>query len=146
MDTNQKKQFMRFIGIFLFAFMGSIYIHGQSHHQSQLTNKEWVNQLPGKNFYTINLFTDNEWVIQSFFDGVKSDIEVKNAYYLSDKIVDKFEPNSIGKSKSGRYIVVFSKGRYDEGHLEFYEILELTDTTLNIKHLRSGTVLEHTVK
>ncbi|MDR1883406.1 MAG: hypothetical protein LBR26_11600 [Prevotella sp.] len=89
---------------------------------------------------------DREWITKPYFDGVKSDIEVKDSYYLSDKTVDKFQPELVGKSNRGKYIVRLSTGKNDDkGSFEQYEILKLTDTTLKIVHVRSGTVLEYTI-
>lgn len=143
MKNIQKHLFVKIIGIFLFAFLVVIYAHGQSYQQSLLLNKEWTLRLPGKTFYSTHIFTDKESIVKTFInDGDKTDIGLKEPYYLSDKVVEKFEPNLVGKSKCGKYIV----RKTNNEDLELYEILELTETNLKTKHLRSGSVLEYKVE
>jgi hypothetical protein len=112
---------------------------------SSLTGKEWVNRIPGKTYYDITQFTDKEYVINGFIDDVNETIEIKDSYYLSDTVVTTFQPDLAGKSKSGKYIVVWNKGKASE-RLEMNEILELTDTVLKTKHVRSDTVLEYRIE
>ena len=147
MKTIQKQQFISFTGIFLCLFWRTADVFGQSYEQSLLTNKEWVNKIEGKSYYSIDFFTDKEWIIKLFTSGGETaDGEIKYSYYLSDTVVDEFQHGSVGKSKSGKYIVTLSKSKMGEERLELYEILELTDTTLITKHVRSGTVLEYQAK
>ena len=143
MKFIQKNQFVKIVGIFLFAFMGVVHVHGQSYSQSLLLNKEWVLRLPDKTFYSIHFFTDKEQILKDFVNnGVKTEVGLKEFYYLSNEVVDKFQPDSVGISKNGKYIV----SKTNNGDLELNEILELTETTLKTKHLRSGTVLEYKVE
>ena len=143
MRVIQKKQFVKIVVLSLFFFIEVVCVYGQSYYQSLLLNKEWVLRIPGKNFYSIHFFTDKEVVLKTFInDGVKTDFGSKVFYYLSNAVVDKFEPDFIGKSNSGKYIV----RKASNGNLELDEILELTETYLKTKHLRSGTVLEYKVE
>jgi len=142
-----KNQFMRIICICLFVFMGVTQVQGQTYQQSLLLNKEWAHQMPNKTtFYFRTLFTDKEQIVKLVVEGVETGDEVRNSYYMSDTIVDNFQPDSVGKSTSGKYIVHLLKPKLVEEILELYEILELIETTLKTKHLRSGTVLEYVVK
>jgi len=150
MKIIQKNQFMKIVGICLFTFMGTICMTGQSYNQSLLLNKEWENRIPGKTYVTTCLFTSTEWIVKDFINnGVKTEVGLKTPYYLSDEIVDQFQQDCVGKSKSGKYIVMLTKPMIGEEYvemLEVHEILELTENTLKTKHLRSGTVLEYDVK
>ena len=145
MKSNKKHQKNRIICIVVLFLLGTSCLYGQSYNQIQLMNKEWVWHQEGKAFHYVSFFTSKEIITHMFMDGVKVEAETKNYYYLSDHIVDTFHPDSVEKSKSGKYIVVLSKGFYEE-RLELYEILELTETTFKEKHLRSGSVLEYKVK
>ena len=145
MKLIQKKCILGITGVFLFIFLASSSMHAKSFDQSMLVDKQWVH-LSGKPFYGIISFTDKEQISKFVLNDTLYDENSKDLYYLSDVIVDKFEPDSVGTCKSGRYIVVLVKPKIGEDHLEIYEILELTDTTLKTKHLRSGTVLEYEVK
>jgi len=109
-----------------------------------LVNKEFV-FLYKPNIYTIVIYTETEEISILFVDDVKAP-ELKRSYYLSDEIVDKFQPNLVGKSKSGKYIVMNVVEKGGKNRLELYEILELTETTLKTNHLRSGTILEYKVE
>ena len=135
-----------FISIFILLFGRTSFLCGESYHQSHLIDREWVQLVPGKTYYATAFFTDKEWISKLFVDDVEVDEDVRNFYYLSDEIVDEFQSNSVGKSETGKYIVVFSKGKKDEGRLELYEILELTDTTLNIKSVRNRWVLKYIIR
>jgi len=136
---------MKIICICLFIFMGNIGMAGQSYNQSLLLQKEWKNQIQGKTFATIYLFTSTEWIVKEFVNnGVKTDIGLERSYYLSDEIADQFQQDCIGKNKSGKYIIMLTKPKFEEEYLEVYEILKLTKTTLKTKHMRSGTILEYT--
>jgi len=146
MKSIQNKQLIGIMGIFLFLLMGTIQLHGQSYDQSLLINKIWVCKIPGKTYYMTNRYTDKEEISNLFVDGVKDAVKIKSFYYLSDEVVDKFQLNLVGKSKSGKYIVALRKPKIGDERLELYEILELTDTTLKTKHLRSGTILEYTAE
>jgi len=147
MKIIQKNQLMKIICVCLFTFMGTIGMTGQSYNQSLLLQKEWKNQIPEKTFFTIYLFTNTEWVVKEFVNnGVKTDIGLERSYYLSDEIVDQFQPGCVGKNKRGKYIITLTKPKFGEERLEVYEILELTKTTLKTKHMRSGTILEYTTK
>jgi len=138
---------MKIICICLFTFMGTIGMTGQSYNQSLLLKKEWKDQMPGKAHVTTYLFTSTEWIVRDFINkGVKTDIGLKISYYLSDEIVDQFQPDCVGKNKGGKYIITLTKPKIGKEQLELYEILELTKTTLKIRHLRSGSILEYTTK
>ena len=146
MKTKQKKQCITSIGILIFSWIGIVGVYGQSYNQSLLVNKEWKFQMPEKTFYFIHLFTEKEEVVKLLVDDIKTGDEIRSSYYLSDKIVDKFQPNSVGKSKKGKYIVVLRKGLIDGELLELYEIMELTEKTLKIKNLKNDSVTEFTSK
>ena len=135
-------QFIKLISIFILLFWGTNFLCGQSNNQSLLTNKEWVNQIPGKAFYTTAFFTDKERVSKLFTEA--GDGEVRNFYYLSDEIVDKFQHDSVGKNRNGKYIVTLYVRKTGEEYVELDEILELSNTLLRTKHLRSGTILDYT--
>ena len=108
-DQIKQKLFMKIVGICLLTFMGTVVMAGQSYHQSLLINKEWKNQIPGKNYVTTYLFTNTEWIVRDFIDnGVKTDIGLKRYYYLSDEIVDQFQQGFVGKTKSGKYIIALT--------------------------------------
>ena len=143
----QKKQFNCTISTFLFVFMGTVCAYSQSYQQSQLINKEWVGQIPG-NPYRVTVSYTDKIVIQKMYisDEKKADGEAEFPYYLSDKIVDTFQDDLVGKGKSGRYIVVFLKPKIGKESISMYEILEITETTLKIKHLQSGSILTHKVE
>ena len=145
MKNIQKQQFVKIAGIFLFAFMVVICVQGQSYSQSLLINKEWVNRYI-TDLHTIHFFTDKEIVVKIYHKGKKSDVELISSYYLSEEVVDKFQPDSVGNSKNGKYIVKFRKLKDGSELFELYEILELTEKTLKTKHLRSGSVLEYKVE
>ena len=147
MKTMQNKQIIGFISIFLFTFMCVADIYGQSYKRSQLTEKEWVLRIPGKTYYATYFFTDREHVSKSFInDGVKTDLNTKYLYYLSDEIEKTFQLDSVGKSKKGKYIVSLSNPDIEKANVEHHEILELTKTTLKTRHVRSGTILEYKVE
>jgi hypothetical protein len=147
-------------GVFLFMLLGTINLFSQSFHQSQLVNKEWVLQIPGKSYISTMCFTDTEQIWLSFTNnGVKTDLRtflnradkgLHDFYYLSDTVVDTFQRDSVGKSKSGKYIIILVMGTDGKGKIEeslsIDEIMELTDTTLKTKYLRNGIVLEYHVE
>ena len=149
MKSKQIKQRFGIILIGLFLLMGTSCLYGQSYNQSMLMNREWVCRLPGKNYYSIEFFTDNERISKLFVDDVKADVELNNSYYLSDEVVDTFQPDSVGKNKTGKYIVTLMEGKNGDNivyTLNIAEILELTDTTLKTNHVQSGTILEFKIE
>jgi hypothetical protein len=109
-----------------------------------LINKTWKQQLPGKTFYFIRTFTDKKEVTTLFINEVKSGEDVRNDYYLSDTIVDKFQSNLVGKSNKGKYIIMLRKGKVSGERLVVEEIIELTDTTLKLKAVGNDQVVEYT--
>jgi len=149
MKKNQKNGILGIICIFMLIFFTFSYMQEKSYKKSDLMNKEWVNRIPGKTAHASYSYTDKEITLKVFYNGVKIDQELVIPYYLSDDIVDKFHADSVGNNKSGKYIVRLSKikvGETYEEHIELFEILELTDTFLKTKHVRSGTVLEFHVE
>jgi len=147
MKSIQNKQLIGIIGIFIFTLIEAAHLYGQSYDQSLLLNKEWKYQEPGKTFYFSFLFTDKEEIVTLFTDGVKSGKEIKSSYYLSNETTDKFQSNLVGKSKIGKYIVIRRKGEVSGERLVLYEILKLTDTTLKIRNLQSGSaIVEYTAQ
>ena len=143
MKSNNKKWNLIISCVVL--FMASSYVHGQSYHLSMLVNKSWVQHIPEKTFYMVYSYTDKEQIINMVIDGKLFD-GIKSFYYLSEVIVDKFDPDFVGNNKSGKYIVALHKPEIGEDFLDISEILELTDITLKLKYLRSGTVLEYFVE
>ena len=146
MKSILKKQYVGIISAFLFILLGAFSMYGQSYPQSMLINKEWVIRIPGKSFYSINLYTDGEVITKMFVDGVMADTVLKKPYYLSDVIVDKFEPDFVANSKSGKYIVVLHKDKDGKESVMLLEILELTDIYLKTKHLENGGIAEYRVE
>ena len=143
MQSNNKKWNLIISCVVL--FMASSYAHGQSFHISMLVNKSWIQPVPEKTFYMVYSYTDKEQTINMVINGELFD-GTKSFYYLSDVIVDKFEPDFVGNNKSGKYIVALRKPEIGEDFLDISEILELTDITLKLKYLQSGTVLEYFVE
>ena len=140
MKSIQKILNLGIAGILLFVFFTSS-MNDESYKQSQLINKEWkAHSLVSTNF-TIDLYADKEMKTTKFFDGVKLDEGIKCSYYLSDVIVDKFQPENVGTNKSGKYIVRLT----EDNTLHTAEILELTDTMLIIRDLKSGSILRYIV-
>jgi hypothetical protein len=142
MQLIQKKQVISFIGILMLILMGTSRAYSQSYNQSLLINKKWKYQMPEKTFYFSVLFTTKEEVVDLIVDGKKTGDEMNSFYYLSNKIVYTFQRDSVGISKSGKYIVVLRIPKFAKERVELYEILELTDTILKIKNLQSGKVTE----
>jgi hypothetical protein len=137
----QKKQVTAIIGIFMLMLMSTDKVYGQSFNQSLLINKKW--QCVGPEGRIINFFTksytEKEELITFFLDNQNSKKEeIRIAYYLSDTIVNTFQPNLVGKSKTGKYIVTLLKGKLNSiERFGVIEILELTDTTLKIKNAKN---------
>ena len=106
--------------------------------QSSLINKEWVYRLSTR-IYTINKFSDKEMTTISYFQsstGLQT-LESNNLYYLSDEIVDTFDKNKVGKTSSGKYIILLKLkvGNTLKEELGYWEILEFTENYLKVKNV-----------
>jgi hypothetical protein len=148
MKTIQKQQLIKFLGITLIClFCRTAGVFGQSYDQALLINKEWANRTPGKPHFSSYFFTDTELTARFYLaEKEHADGEIKQAYYLSDEIPDVFQHDLVGKNTSGRYIVVFVIPKIGEPHLNIHEIVELSDTALKLKHIRSETVSEYSIR
>ena len=62
---------------------------------------------------------------------------VTSHYYLSNEIPQEFDYNQVGKSKTGKYLVVLNvkNEASDFALCDIYEIIELTATKLRLKQL-----------
>jgi len=118
-------------------------MHGQSYDHSMLIKKEWKMLIPNKSFNFITLFNGKEERIRLFENGVKSKDVIRSSYYLSDKIVEKFQPELVGKSYKGKYIVVYRKPLIAEEFIDIFEILEITEKSLKLKQLKGGAIFEY---
>jgi hypothetical protein len=143
MKTIQKQQLIKFLGITLIClFCGTVGVFGQSYAQSSLMDKEWIYRIPDKPYITTFFFSGSE-VTSKLFHTEKEDAhgEFIQPYYLSDEATSEFQHDLVGKNKSGKYIVMLLK----EVAIA-YEILELSDTAMKLKHVRSGNVMEYTIR
>jgi len=143
MKSIHLKRNFKILGVLLFLYMGVSYKHGQSYDHSMLIKKEWKQYNYNKSFNFIFYFTGKEELVRGLEKGVKSKVVTRCSYYLSDKIVDTFQPELVGKIDKGRYIVVYRKPLIGEEFIDIYEILELTEKSLKLKHLKSGVLLDY---
>lgn len=93
-----------------------------------------------------NFYTEKESVGYCSVDGVKADYELRSPYYLSDVVVEEFQPDSVGKIQNRKYIILFVKPTSAEGSISIFEILELTETSLIVKHINADKVLEFKIE
>ena len=140
MNTNQTKQIIRLITIFIFALAGTVHLYGQPFNQSALMNRKWQNQMKVSEltFSRTMSFTNKELINKTVVTGGEEEtrIESKLLYYLSDKIVREFQHELVGKNTSGRYIIRLTiSPTTGEERMMVHEILELTDTRLVIRHI-----------
>ena len=70
---------------------------------------------------------------------------VTSHYYLSNEIPQEFDYNQVGKSKTGKYLVVLNvkNEASDFALCDIYEIIELTATKLRLKQLNTSVIFEY---
>ena len=70
---------------------------------------------------------------------------VTSHYYLSNEIPQEFDYNQVGKSKTGKYLVVLNvkNEASDFALCDIYEIIELTATKLRLKQLYTSVIFEY---
>lgn len=70
---------------------------------------------------------------------------VTSHYYLSNEIPQEFDYNQVGKSKTGKYLVVLNvkNEASDFALCDIYEIIELTATKLRLKQLSTSIIFEY---
>ena len=71
--------------------------------------------------------------------------EYSNDYYLSDTPENTFNSTKIGKSQSGKYLVVNNKKKSANNQSYYYEVLnyeiqECTSSTLILKNLKYNII------
>ena len=94
----------------------------ETFQQADLVGKKWKSKEFRENKRSIKYTKTKETVVnRNIFIST-------NKYYLSDTIDSVFDKSKVGKSRSGRYVVVRNK-RADNG-IKVNEILALTENTL----------------
>ena len=70
---------------------------------------------------------------------------VTSHYYLSNEIPQESDYNQVGKSKTGKYLVVLNvkNEASDFALCDIYEIIELTATKLRLKQLNTSVIFEY---
>ena len=99
-----------------------------------LINKDWHevgthDYLPRGDYYIRYTGTQRMIVGEDEHGNMKVRLQ---EYYLSDKIVKKFEQEKVGKVRSGHYLVFRNKGEKNEKSYHCYEILDLNKTVMNM--------------
>lgn len=116
--------------------------------QEKLMSKTWkLQQTNIDNLLVTIKYTSEKTIKTATYK--KDQHSISNSYYLSDEVNWKFNKQKVGKIKEGKYIIVImivgpQGKKYEE--VEIYEILQLTNTTLKIKVVKNGTVLEYKSK
>lgn len=59
-------------------------------------------------------------------------------YYLSDELEDEFKPAKLGKSTSGKYMIMNRSGNHDVIYTYREEIMEISETKLVLKRRTPG--------
>lgn len=100
-----------------------------------LINKDWHEVNPydyqPRDDYYVRYTGTQRMIVGEDEDG---NMKVRlQEYYLSDKIVNKFEQEKVGTARSGRYLVFRSVGEKNEKSCHCYEILDLDATIMNMK-------------
>lgn len=116
--------------------------------QEKLMNKTWKLQQTNIDNLLVTIKYTSEKEIKTV-TYKKDQHSISNSYYLSNEVNWKFNEQEIGKTKEGKYIIINmivgpQGNEYEE--VDILEILQLTNTTLKIKVVKNGTVLEYKSK
>lgn len=118
--------------ILITIFCTSISLYAQSNYSStMLEGKDWYLLMP--NEYPIKRPPQgvkyvNGTKVSFIYDGAKR-VEATAPYYLSSTPDKTFDQSKVGKSTTGKYIIIL----YNDG-IACSEILRLTSTELRVKN------------
>ena len=111
-----------------------------------LINKEWKIQLPeGSTSYPQGCIYSTTKETTFMISPGNKRYEYSNDYYLSDTPENIFNSTKIGKSQSGKYLVVNNKKKSANNQSYYYEVLnyeiqECTSSTLILKNLKYNII------
>ena len=125
--------------IFLLSILicGFCLCQAQTVQSSQLINTKW--KLVSPNTYDNNKtlsFSSTHMLNVVYYKSLNKTLNMNNEYYLSNKVETSFNSNSVGVSKTGKYIIKKLKYR-----VSCFKIISITSQELKIILIPSKTLI-----
>ena len=141
---NDMKQIT--ISIILLLLIGGTAFAQEATTQDSLMMGKWRFIYPphkSKGITHTFVYTEQKEYITVSYGGDSA--TVTSHYYLSNEIPQEFDYNQVGKSKTGKYLVVLNvkNEASDFALCDIYEIIELTATKLRLKQLNTSVIFEY---
>ncbi|MDR1347648.1 MAG: hypothetical protein LBJ63_04340 [Prevotellaceae bacterium] len=143
------KRKIKILASLLFLF-GSLGLTAQSNNPTtmqKLINKTWV--LSWDNEFNANYAYKQQYTSTQITESVITNFGTTSAvadFYLSNQIETTFNYSKVGNATDGQYIISLIPEMDGHSYFNVYEIIEITDTYLETKSLKSGQTFKFNIQ